>query len=110
MMSQKFRFVGQSARGRKGKWSLRAQAFVISANLNERLSGAKAFEIGVERFNASVAEESRLPLPLPKSYTSKNASSLLFSMKTRFLAKLGEGNVEVVALAQEFGIKYEPKV
>jgi len=109
-MSLKFRFVGQSARGRKGKWSLRAQALVIAANLNENLGSVKAFEVGVERFNASVAEESRLPLPLPKSYTGKNASSLLFSMKTRFLTKLGKGDVEVVALAQELGIKYEPKV
>lgn len=99
-----YQFVGQSVRGRKAKWPLRLQALVIAANLNENLGGAEAFRVALERYNATAA--TAFP-PLPPSYSGKNAGSLLYGLKKRFLARLSVGDVEAQSLVQELSINVQ---
>ena len=104
----KFQFVGTgSVATKKISWPLRAQAHVISAHKVGEISGAKAFEVGVAAFNAEGGVQ--IPLPLPKSYTNKNAPSVLYGMEERFLKRINAGDADTIAVATEFGI-VEPKV
>ena len=97
----KFQFVGGSV-ATKISWPLRAQAHVIRAHKKNDVSGAKAFEVGVAAFNAEGGVQ--IPLPLPKSYTNKNAGSVLYGMEKRFLTRVNEGDAATIAVAEEFGI------
>jgi len=97
----KFQFVGGSV-ATKISWPLRAQAHVIRAHNKNDVSGAKAFEVGVAAFNAEGGVQ--IPLPLPKSYTNKNAGSVLYGMEKRFLTRVNEGDAATIAVAEEFGI------
>lgn len=97
-----FKFVG-SARSSKISWPLRAQAAVIKAHRVQGLPGAKAFEAGVAAFNATAATTEQI-VELPKSYTNKNAGSVLYGMEKRFLARCDGGNAETIAVATEFGL------
>lgn len=102
----KFQFVGGSSTAtKKISWPLRAQAAVIRAHKVEGISGAKAFEAGVAVYNAEGGEQ--IPLPLPKSYTNKNAPSVLYGMEKRFLERVNKGDAETRAVAAEFGIIQE---
>jgi hypothetical protein len=101
----KFQFVGNGSgtATKKISWPLRAQAHVIRAHKkNDNISGVKAFEIGVAAFNAEGGVQ--IPLPLPKSYTNKNAGSVLYGMEKRFLTRVNEGDAATIAVAEEFGI------
>ncbi len=105
----KFQFVGSSTRSStKISWPLRAQAIVIKTNVKDGVGGAKAFEVGVALFNDGVVsglyEGTAIPLPLPASYSNKNAGSVLYGMKDRFLKRAEKGDKETLALAQEYGL------
>jgi len=97
-----FKFVG-SARSSKISWPLRAQAAVIKAHRVQGLPGAKAFEAGVAAFNATAASTEQI-VELPKSYTNKNAGSVLYGMEKRFLARCDSADANTLAIAREFGI------
>ena len=84
-MSQ-FKFVGSSETAtRKITWPALAKALVIKASVIDGLSAPEAYAQGVQEFNTQVDESDRLPTELPTSYTNKNAGSVLYGMKQRFL-------------------------
>jgi len=98
-----FKFVGGSKSGSKISWPVRAQAAVIKAHKIQGLAGAKAFEAGIAAFNATASTAEQIQA-LPKSYTNKNAGSVLYGLEKRFLARCESGNQETIAVATEFGI------
>jgi len=110
----KFQFVGASSgtRTQKIDWPLEAQAIVIKTNMKDDVGGKQAFEVGVALFNDGVEKGlfagPALPAVLPKSYTNKNAGSVLYGMKQRFIARCEKGDKETLALAEKYNL-IEPK-
>jgi len=105
----KFTFVGQSGRtSSKTTWAIEAQALVIKANMKDGLGGVKAFEAGVAEYNEGVAAGlftgSAITLPLPKSYTNKNAGSVLYGMKDRFIKRAEKGDKATLEVAAKYGL------
>lgn len=94
----KFQFVYASAATVRTKieWPVRVQALIIKRS-TEGVSAKEAFD------------EARLEMrleELPKSYTNKNAASLLWGLKTRFLKRLNKDNPCKATLeaAQKLGL------
>lgn len=110
----RFQYVGSSAGTRTSKinWPLEAQAIVIKTHRIDNIGGQQAFEIGVALFNDGVEKGlfsgSAIPLPLPKSYTNKNAGSVLYGMEQRFKTRAEKGDKATLALAEKYGL-LEPK-
>lgn len=107
-MSQ-FQFVGSSNTATsKISWPVLAQALVIRASVIDKLSAPQAFAQGVEQYNSQVDEADRMPTELPASYTNKNAGSVLYGMKQRFLKRVNDestrGHVETREAAIAAGI------
>ena len=108
-MSQQFQFKGASAKTAQAKirWPLRAQALVIAANMNDGHSGADAFRAGIEAYNVDADQPMDIDA-LPASYSNKNASSVLYGVKERFLKKVNnekaKGHDEARELALELGL------
>ena len=107
-MSQ-FKFVGTTDTATsKISWPILAQGLILRAKLIDKLSAPKAFEAGVEAFNAQADEADCLPTDLPVSYTNKNAGSVLYGMRTRFLKRVNDpsvrGHEESRQVAEDLGI------
>jgi hypothetical protein len=114
MSDTQFKFVGQSEAGTstKVRWPILAQGLVIQANISGA-TGASAFQAGVARYNELADDgevEGRMPefSALPESYRNKNAGSVLYGMKKRFLARVNKHDAETVRVAEELGI-IEPR-
>lgn len=110
-MSQ-FQFVGQSDTvTSKISWPVLAQGLVIRASIVDKLPAPQAFARGVAEFNAQADEADQLPTELPQSYTNKNAGSVLYGMRTRFLKRVNtesaRGHEETRAVAVELGLIQE---
>lgn len=95
-MSQQFTYVGQStsATSQKISWPNNVQAEIIRANMDGK-SAKQAFEVG--RVALGLDE-------LPRSYTNKNAGSLLHGMRQRFLKRCNKGDTATIAAAMEAGL------
>lgn len=110
--NQQFKFIGQSESGTstKVRWPLLAQGLVIRANVRQGLKGQAAFEAGVMEYNNLVddgeVDTPRLPdfADLPESYRNKNAGSVLYGLRTRFLKRVNDGHAETRAVAEELGL------
>jgi len=104
----KFKFVGGTRSGSKIRWPLEAQALIVKAHKIDGVAGAKAIEAGVSIFNAGVEDGSftgpAITLPLPKSYTNKNAGSVLYGMEERFLNRCDKGDKDTLAFAEKYGL------
>lgn len=105
----KFVFVGQATRtGTKIDWPLRIVAKSIRLWLDGVGSAQTIFQALLPELNDIRAENGQEAVDeLPKSYTNKNAASLHYNMRQRFLGKLASGDKNVEALAEEFGIRIE---
>jgi hypothetical protein len=104
-MSQ-FQFVGgSSTASSKISWAPLAQALVIRASVVDGLSPTDAFARGIEEFNAQADEAERMPTALPASYTNKNAGSILYGLKQRFLKKVNDESARGHAEAREAAIQ-----
>ena len=104
-----FKFVGETGgQGRtKINWSEEAQALMISLNVRQGIGAKDAFETGRLQYNELVeqGEVEGQPLPeLPESYTNKNAGSVLYGMKQRFLKRVNKGNAETRRVAEKYGL------
>ena len=112
--AKKFSFVGSdaAATGTKISWSKRAVAIILRQNLINGLGAQQAFEQGAQEFNQGLSdgdfEGTPLPDVLPESYTNKNAGSVLYGMKARFLKAVNEpssrSHAECLTLAEEYGL------
>lgn len=110
----KFQFVGASEGTSTDRisWPLEAQAIVIRNNVVGGLGASAAFANGVQEYNdlldSGELQGDRLPEELPPSYTNKNAGSVLYGMKQRFLKRVNDpkarGHDDSVAAAIQFGI------
>lgn len=98
-----FKFVGSTRSATKISWPVRAKALVIKAHKIDGLAGAKAFEAGIAAFNASVPETEQIT-SLPKSYTNKNAGSVLYGIEQRFLERCEKGDEATITVARELGL------
>lgn len=113
----KFQFVGStdSETTEKISWPVEAQAIIIRNKIVGKLSATAAFEAGVQEYNGLVEsgeiEGELLPTELPESYTNKNAGSVLYGMKDRFLKRVNNPSArnhqETLAAAQQFGLVQE---
>ena len=104
-----YKFIGQTGQGRtKIDWPEEAQAIVVKLSIVDKVSASQAFEVGVQMWNDGVAKGELqgqvIPLPLPPSYTNKNAASVLYGVKNRFLKRCNDGKAVAIALAQKYGI------
>ena len=107
-MSQ-FQFVGSTDTATsKISWPYLAQGFVLRAKLIDKLPAPQAFARGVEEFNTQADEADQMPTDLPVSYTNKNAGSVLYGMRTRFLKRCNDpsvrGHEETREIAEGLGL------
>lgn len=109
-----FTFVGstESETTEKITWPVEAQAIVIRNKVIGGLSASASFEAGVAEYNELVAsgeiKGEAMPTELPESYGNKNAGSVLYGLKQRFLKRVNDASArnhtETLAAAQQFGI------
>lgn len=110
-MSQ-FKYVGSTDTATsKISWPFLAQGLVIRASVIDKLPAPQAFARGVQEFNAQADEADQMSTELPQSYTNKNAGSVLYGMKQRFLKRVNEesarGHEETRAIAIDLGLIQE---
>lgn len=111
-----FQFVGstESDVTEKIVWPIEAQAIVIRNKVVNGLASTAAFEAGVAEYNelveAGEIEGVTEPMTteLPASYSNKNAGSVLYGLKQRFLKRVNSlsarNHAESLAAAERFGI------
>jgi len=109
-----FKFVGEtSGQGRtKISWTDEACAIILELKVKQGVGAKDAFETGRAVYNEKVEAgeiEGALLPELPASYTNKNAGSVLYGMKERFLKRINKGNLETRAAAERHGL-IEPTV
>ena len=101
-----YRFVGAAGQvGTKIDWPIELQALVCKIAIKDGLKGSQVFTMAVEQFNSTV----ETPIStLPKSYLNKNAASVLYGMKKRFLDKVNDvehkEHARALELAQQHGL------
>jgi hypothetical protein len=93
---------------KKVSWPIEVQAIIIRNNVIGGLSASAAFEAGVQEYNDLVesgeVEGTMMPTELPQSYTNKNAGSVLYGLKQRFLKRVNKGDPVTREAAERFGI------
>lgn len=110
--TMKLRFVGASHAGSKIDWPLRIVAKSIRMQLDKQDESIQdIFQKLLVELNDIRREKGQSEVTeLPKSYTNKNASSLHYGMRMRFLEKIANKNVEALTLAAEFHLEVEAVV